>query len=305
MRNRDLLHLTLKVLIILSACGVLVLTLPSWAFSSGPGETGAEILNFHPSARAAALGDAFSGASGGLESVLYNPAALIRMERTEFEFSHMFWFLDTSMSSAGVGHRVGPAGVGAYVKQFRGSDTRRDIFGEREGGFDIRFTQYTLAAGYPTDEEEQSVGAAVNLITETMGDESGSAFSFDFGWHYRMWDGMSSYGLVARNIGGGIKTAESEADLPREIVFGGRNQVRAFEFLWEISTSRPYGFCWRSGISARMGEHFTLRAGFKYILEPEYSAGFGVQAGGWILDYAFFPHLDLGISHRISIGARL
>ncbi|MGM0441422.1 MAG: hypothetical protein ACQEQC_03270 [Elusimicrobiota bacterium] len=271
---------------------------------AGPGTTGGEVLNMSPGAGPAALGEAFGARSGQINSTVYNPAGLRWIEGLNFEASHMLYYLDTQMSSVGYGQKIGTLGLGIHVKNFMAEDTARDVIGQKEESFNINFGRYTVAAALPAEEEGQSWGAAVNVITESIYEKSAAAASLDLGWHYKM-DDTASAGIVIRNIGQSIKVAGSKVDLPRQGVLAGEYRIGSYNFLSEISVSRQYNFGFRSGIQANMGRYLMLRAGFTYVTAPELTTGFGIDTGRWTLDYSFSPHFDLGMSHRFSLGVKL
>ena len=103
-------------------------------------------------------------------------------------------------------------------------------------------------------------------------------------------------------LGGKIKLDRSEAKLPLKYVLGGSHSMGKFLFTWETFTGRQINFGWQCGLQADV-KSFKLRSGFAYITNPDITFGFGIPYRNWSLDYAFFPHQDLGIAHRISVGA--
>lgn len=268
------------------------------------GTTGGQILEVDSSARAAALGYAFTGLADGYTGALYNPAGLTQLSGPEIEISHMRYYEETHMSSIGSAHKLGQFGLAAHIKQFSATDTERDYIGNRVDDFTIAFRQFTVAAGYPMPDEGASLGAAVNIITENIHNDSGTGFSLTGGWHYLLPDG-SSYGLTVRNAGTGIKTSDSEADFPLEAAVGGAYRPGKFILLWEAATSRQFNFAFRSGIQANMSREFCMRFGFTYLTRPEFTVGFGINVENWVVDYAFLLHADLGMAHRISLGFKL
>src|SRR3989304_5286121 len=68
-----------------------------------------------------------------------------------------------------------------------------------------------------------------------------------------------------------------------------------------------YNYSLRGGIEYNLLEYISLRSGFSN--EPSrYSAGIGINYSYFSLDYAFFTHMDLGLTHQaglvISFGSQ-
>ncbi|MFH1415532.1 MAG: UPF0164 family protein [Elusimicrobiota bacterium] len=281
----------------------------SWSsLYGGYGTAGARILNLKCSARISAMGNAFAGLSDDLNAVVYNPAGLSLLYGTEFQFTRLVYLLDSGMSSVTYGQKIGRFGLGVKVKLFTADDTYRDEVGYNEKEFGIRYSQYTVGAGYPLF-LRHSLGVAVNVVTEDFqlektgyaeGDISGRAVGFDIGWLYRGYRG-DSFGLVLRNIGGRINTGSEKSPLPAQYVLGGGHRMGKFLFVWEIFTGREISFGWECGLEAEMSG-FSVRSGFMYLTNPDISFGFGLPYKNWRLDYAFSPHQDLGTAHRVSLG---
>jgi hypothetical protein len=61
-----------------------------------------------------------------------------------------------------------------------------------------------------------------------------------------------------------------------------------------------YNFSLRGGIEYELMKYISLRSGFSN--EPStYSAGIGIHYSMFSLDYAFFTHNDLGITHQAGL----
>lgn len=61
-----------------------------------------------------------------------------------------------------------------------------------------------------------------------------------------------------------------------------------------------YNFSLRGGIEYNLLKYLSLRSGFSN--EPSnYSAGIGINYSYFSLDYAFFTHTDLGITHQVGL----
>ncbi len=292
-------------LVLLCSCTLMITKLPSSAW--GYGTTGAQILNLNSSAKITAMGNANAGLSDDLNAIVYNPAGLTQIFGTQLQFTRLIYFLDTGMSSMTFGREIGKAVIAFKWKFFKAEDTYRDSLGYNEKKFDIKYSQYTLGIGCPVF-DRHSAGIGVNIISENYGlgsvsqfgkDKKDSTIGFDIGWLYRGYRG-DSFGAVVRNLGGSIKVDKAKIKLPLKYVFGGSHKMGRFLFVWDVFTSRQVKFGWQCGLQADV-KGLKVRSGFMYITDPDITIGFGLPYRNWSVDYAFFPHQDLGVAHRISL----
>ncbi len=276
---------------------------------AGPGTVSGQLLGIENAAKVSALGGAYAGLSDDLNAVSYNPAGLAQIYGTEFQFTHVLYYLDTRINSFTYGQRIGKLGIGFKWKMLSAEDTGRKSSGAKIENFDITMSHYAFGVGFPVAERHR-VGFTMNIISEKYEvggmnnfteDLSDSGVGFDIGWHYTGFRG-SSYGIVIRNMGSGLKPADEEAPFPRQYVAGGAHRMNRFNFLWEAYTSNQTNFAWKCGIEANLSDNFKARAGLSVITKTDFTLGFGIPYNNWDMDYAFFPHQDMGIVHRISLG---
>ncbi len=288
-------------------------------YGSGYGTVGAQILNLNSSSRSGAMGYAMGAVSGDVNSVVYNPAALQGIKGISAQVSHLVYFLDSKMSSISYGQKFGDIGAGAKIKIFSAQDTERDGQGEKVGDFDIRFTQLSMGAGMPLN-DRLSAGAAIKYISEIydVSDSlSASAAALDLGLWLKGFDG-DSFGLILKNLGPEMKVGREKVSLDRKAALAGAHDLRGYLFVWEISTSRQYSVGFQAGLELDVMRYLKFRAGGTYITRPNFMVGIGIpwepsmfslwSLGSthkpplWELDYAFFPHMDMGMTHRFSLG---
>ncbi len=287
---------------------IMGLLCPCLVYAGGYGTAGAQILNLNGSAKIAAMGDANAGVADDLNAVISNPAGLIQVYGTELQLARVVYFLNTGMNVLTYGQRVGRVGMGLNLKFFSAEDTYRDSLGYGSKKFIIRYGQYTLGAGY-SFLLRHSVGVSLNMVTENFrlgstdgfdSDKKDSVMAFDVGWLYRGYRG-DSFGAVIRNIGGEISPGEKKDRVPLKYVLGGGHILGKFLFAWEVFNSLQVSFGWKFGVQVDL-HYMKLRCGCKYVIGPDMTIGFGLPYGMWLLDYAFFPHQDLGAAHRLSLG---
>lgn len=276
--------------------------------AKGYGTAGAQILNVYSSARIVGMGGAYAGLSDDLNAITYNPAGLANIYGTQIQFSRLVYFLDTNMNSIVLGQSLGNIGLGLKIKIFSAEDKYRDVIGFNPKTFKITYSQYTFGLGIPIY-NSYTLGASMNIVSEIFDLSSipqikkemkGSVTGFDIGILYKAKKG-ASYGVVLRNIGSDIKIDRRGDALPLNLVFGGGHKMGRFILTWEMLTGRQKSFVWKSGIEVDLKD-FKLRGGFNYVSKPDLTVGFGVPYRNFSFDYAFIPHQDLGIAHRLTLG---
>ncbi|MDA3792312.1 MAG: UPF0164 family protein [Elusimicrobia bacterium] len=282
---------------------------PAGILHASPGAVSGQILNIEDSAKVAALGGAYAGLSNDLNAVSYNPAGLAQIYGTEFQFTHVLYYLDTTINAFTYGQSLGKAGFGFKWKLLSAADTARDSSGAELDDFDIRMAQYSIGFGIPVAERHR-LGAVMNILSEKFAvkginnytkDQTDGGVGFDIGWHYTGFRG-SSYGIVIRNMGSGLKVADEEAPLPYQYVLAGAHKMSKFNFSWEAYTGAETSFAWKCGLEAELSDYFRARAGLSVVTKTDFTLGFGIPYDNWDMDYAFFPHQDMGLVHRVSLG---
>lgn len=96
---------------------LLLLAGASTAHAQKVGSTSMQFLKVMPSARAAAMGEAYSVIATGAEAIHWNPAGLMAVEGHEFAATYVDWLLDTQQGSFAYAVSLGRRGaVGIQVQ---------------------------------------------------------------------------------------------------------------------------------------------------------------------------------------------
>src|SRR5690625_1926604 len=96
---------------------LLLLAGASTAHAQKVGSTSMQFLKVMPSARAAAMGEAYSVIATGAEAIHWNPAGLMSVEGHEFAATYVDWLLDTQQGSFAYAVSLGRRGaVGIQVQ---------------------------------------------------------------------------------------------------------------------------------------------------------------------------------------------
>lgn len=316
---------------IIFICLAALITVSFNCRAGGLGTTGGQILDMHTSARVMAMGNAGVGLSGDPNSLIYNPAGLSKLSGIKVQGTHIFYFLGTYLESLTLGNKINNIGTAAKIKIFTTKDTVRDSNGNEGEDFSVTYYQYSFGFGYHLN-KRHSIGAGLNYIAEHIFNDTGHAAGINLGWQYdysRMREvkslsisryggirhkecseseSLGTLGAVIKNIGTKIATGGGQGEfLPVQLAVGGWHSIPYIENLlgaWEGYVTKDLDYGIKAGVEGEI-EGFKARAGGLYKGGPNVNMcfGFGVPSKNWNIDYAFLLNLDLGMSHRISIGA--
>lgn len=206
----------------------LVLVLSASA-EAGAGRTGAQFLTLGGGTRAAAMGEAYSTASGDVMALLWNPSGLAEVEE-----------IQTALSYYNAGARFGEAGEGIYYGIFAAAFPAGDLgtFGiglqlNGQGEIDVTIdspevikreslgTNWALTLSY-ADEflPNLYLGVSGKVIRQKLWKESATAYAADIGLQYRL--SLLTLGVAVQNWGTRIqfKDAHQSDPLPRMMRMG-------------------------------------------------------------------------------------
>ncbi len=266
------------------------------------GTTGASFLKLSVGARAEALGEAGVVGLDGVESLYWNPAALVAVESPQAMVSHQqLWqhVTATAIAFAFRNDRVGSIAVG--LEQM-GIGSWNNVSGE--AGVDAGDLAVLVGIGRSLS-ERVAVGVAARTLHSNIGDHSASGFSVDCGLHYRVSDRLVLAGAV-RNLGSGFSYMDAAADpLPSVGSFGGAFRWRSVLFVGEARKERGTDAYGAVGAEIRVHPLLSLRAGSRLGSTADRAssnAAWGLGVGlpaGLRFDYSFHDS-DLGGSHQFS-----
>lgn len=303
---------------------------------SNVGTTTGQFLGIGPSARNAAMGNAGSASTFGIESVYFNPASLGALNDVGVEFSHGFWFADIGFDYA------------ALALPLRGWGT---VFGSvmhlDSGEIDVRTVDQPLGTGerYSVTNTALSVGfgrritsrfltgGKITIAEEKIWNSSNRFVVFSVGTTYRLSDRGLQLGSSLSNLG----TRASFSGRDTAILYdanpdthGDNSTLPANQFMGEfpvpsifrIGLSLPVETSERSALlllldaqhpsdnteSVNIGTEWTyrgimaLRAGYQQLFQDE-------SALGWTLGFGIWPrlgdtnaHFDYGWADHDLLG---
>ena len=174
------------------------------------GQAGAYELLINPWARSSGLASSNTASIRGIESVFLNVAGLTGTNSTEIMFSHASWFADISISSFGVGQKVGDTGVmGISFMSLDFGEIVRTTEQNPNGGLGTFSPQFmNVGLSYAKKFTDRiSGGVTLRLISESAAEIAANGFSFDTGIHYVTGSrNQAKFGIALKNIGTGINT---------------------------------------------------------------------------------------------------
>jgi hypothetical protein len=273
------------------------------ALEADGGQPGSWLMNY-AGARTLGLGGSFVAAADNALGVLWNPAGLPGLDRSELLFENTRLFEDTSVNGLGFampGNWLPSFGLCA-VSMRSGDFQRTNEMNDDLGSFRETETAYvfTLAKGFSP---RFAVGANLKVLQQTVEDWSAGGVGFDAGVMARVLPSLR-VGAAVLNVGGPSPTLRETAEpFPTQVrggfaleVLGGRGLVtaevdHAGNRAAQLHAGSEYWI--QPGIGLRVGfQNEGATGGFSYRFAPQYQVDYGVA------DHA------LGLSHRVGVSYR-
>ncbi len=269
-------------------------------------ESGADFLNIGASARASALGSAYTALADDAYSLYYNPAGLAGARRG-VSVMHADWALDGSYDFGAAAFPVAGTGVTGAVSFTRldhGAMDGRGVSGESSGGFSAADKAFGLGLGWMSGGVR--LGAGAKLLSSEIAGYHASAVAFDAGASRKL-DGMPlTLGLAVRNLGRGMKFIDKRENLPLTVSAGA-----AFAVIPAVSLAAEVNrLVYDRRTTFAVGTEYGLLGGLA--LRGGYAAGavsggaltggVGFRAGTMSFDYSFSPFGELDTTRKFSLS---
>lgn len=184
---------------------------------SKSGTTAATFLEIPVSARAVALGSAFSAIANDASSLYWNPAGAARLEQTEVVFTHMNWIADLGFDYSAVAIPLGSFGtVGISFTSLSMADMAVRTIDKPDGTGEL-FSASSIALGvhYAKNLSDRfSIGFTGKYIQESIWHMSSQAFALDIGVLYttEFFNNMK-IGAIISNFGTDMRMSGRDARL--------------------------------------------------------------------------------------------
>ncbi len=295
-------------------------------------QTGFQFLSVGQSARAVALGNAFTTVVGTPNNMFYNPAGLAEIKGTiNVSINYFNWIADIQHTSAAATYT--PAGgeygvIGMSVQSVNYGDLDGTMVWNNSQGFveTGTFNPTALAVGLSYARaltDRFMVGGQVKLVGQYLGtsslpsgntkDNVANVVAFDFGTIYKTGFESLVFGMSVRNFSEEIKFVEESFQLPLTFQIG--LSVNAADFfmqgqedhaMWvtvDAVHPRSYPEYINLGLEYEFRKIFALRFGYiSNQSQNDFSLGFGVNQSGFSVNYAYQPFGVFGAINRFSAG---
>ena len=281
------------------------------------GTYAAQFLKIGVSARATAMGSAFTAVADDASSAYWNPAGLTAVDGTVVSLNHTEWPADINLEYAN--YTFSPGFIQGKVSLHARGLTMdpqvvRTIYRQQGTGemFDAGDMSFGLSyARYFTD--KFSAGATLSWMHMGLADRSVNSFVFDFGLLYRIGIRGMKLGMAVQNIGSQVNFDQRDSKLPTIFKVGVsldayRNGPHSMLVVGEFSHPSDNKEHQNFGLEYSFNNFVFLRSGYNVNYDSEaFAAGAGValrtsQSTSIDADYSFVDMGALGGVHRVSLG---
>ncbi len=298
---------------------IIMLALPSMVFAAGfakVGTFGGQELKIGVSARATAIGSAYTGVADDATAVFYNPGGLVNVTGNEVSLNHVAWAADTKLSTAimAFNPRSIPGTFAFSVRSFwMDPQLVRTAFNPEGTGetFDSGTTTFGLSyARFFTD--KFSAGVTLNYLHMGLAETAVNSGAFDFGIMYRIGIKDLKLGMTIQNLGGKFTFDERESKLP--VTFKVGVSFNAFKnekqrLTPALEFQHPSDNLERAnvGVEYALNNMFFARAGYHINYDTDglaYGFGAALPTGEHTRMQADYSAVDmeaLGLVHRFTV----
>ncbi len=275
---------------------LLLAALLAWPIASHA--AGLPSLRLSGGARAQALAEA---ATALPDAQALNPAAL-QTHGKSAAFSHGAWIQDISQDYLHLTWTRGQGVWGLSDQLWQTDDLERRTGPSAEPLG--RFGVYEGAAGlsYARTMDRMRLGLRLKFIRQSISTQNASGGAADLGLVYDLNTHLR-LGATLRNLGGMGQLDRRETDLPLEARLGAAyTGHKRLLIAFAAQQARGGDLTLHLGGEYRVGERLRLRAGYQSAENRNLSAGLGLVAGRWVVDYAYVPFSSgLGDAHRLTL----
>ena len=267
--------------------------------ADGEGTAGAPFLKIGTSARAEAMGSAYTAVVNDVDSTFWNPAGLMQLKRSSIGLTHLEWFEDIRyeyISYADKYDYVGAVGLslgflylGNIPKTLETATGDYDVYNSG-GTFGASDLLINFAWAGNVGWREHKVGVGVKIIQESIDDNSSFNFGIDLGnqwlisktrW-YRNLDKTSgivniipsTVGISVKNVGTPVKFFSQNDPLPLTAGLG-----MAYKFLDDdLTAALDFNYQTVEGLmTIHMGAEYWIHTGVK--TGPDQTLDVALRAG--------------------------
>jgi outer membrane protein OmpA-like peptidoglycan-associated protein len=294
---------------------------------SGAGSTSTNFQKIGMGARAAGMGNAFTGVADDVTAIFWNPAGLILAKGTQFNFTQGIWLQGVSDEYFAFSQNIDQDGAFGGSLEYLGTGSFPGALENPDGSYggvgpDISASNYYATLAYaqrlgnwiPGDFFKRSLlGLEASAVGQNVASVGNTASSFNLGYLYEITRKTFYVGALLSNVGTSIQNFTQ----PLSYRFAGSYQLRNTLMkkdrdiiALDANAYNDTGFKFDLGDEYQMTfgrNDVALRLG--YNTEDDLS---GITTGVGLahrfddftasLDYAFVPYGVLGDTHRVSLN---
>lgn len=266
-------------------------------------------LKIDPGAKASALGGTGVINSGSLAGFT-NPALLASLETGTIAAGHNQWLGDASQNYLAWNFQAGSVtcALGGRFLYVADLEMRNEATTEPLDNFSAWDMSFHAAGAVRLGIFD--LGAGIKILREKIWLESSSGVAFDAGLVIHPMTNLD-IAAVVQHIGPSVTMVDNEFRLPSTWRAGARYTfgipIGLLALSGEIRKPLDNSFSGGSGLEYTPKRWLKLRFGMRFFDDSrDLSAGMGLSAGDWILDYAFVPvKYAMGTVHRFSLQMSL
>ncbi len=293
------------------------------AENENAGTSGFTFLKVNYSARASAMGNAYTGLSNDADAVFFNPAGLVQINSPQASLTYMSYLDGINCGSAVYVYPVNEkTSFGVFAKGLSATEDRttademgqyeetNGVFGMSDFIFGISAARYLL--------DMLDVGINAKFIQESLDDNSASAVVIDVGIMHQSTNEHIKVGIALRNIGKQLTyytNNEYEEIMPTTLTVGFNYHPKE-KFYATIDIYKPLDneIFGRVGIEYQVHPMLALRTGYKtnasdwatggyndFLSGMSFGTGFDLNKYNLMMDYAIVSYGDLGFVNQISV----
>ncbi len=179
------------------------------------GTTSVQTLKVPMSVRAIGMGNAYCAAADDIQSVFWNPAGLIYLDRTAAIFTHINMPADIQLNSMAVAHSLGPNGVVGFHLLAMNTDDMPVRTITRPEGTNENFIAYDIVGGVSYARrltDRFTFGFNLRIINSGLEEEKYTGLLADIGGLYQTALRSLRLGFSVQNFGQDIDYSGTYSD---------------------------------------------------------------------------------------------
>ena len=287
-----------------------------FAANSNVGTSGFTFFKLDFSARANAMGGAYTALSNDVNAVFFNPAGLSQISEKQITTTYNSYLVGLSSGALAFSMPYEDRTI-AFFSQFL-TDEEDEV--SSDGVITGTFDNSELLVGISASQQVHPVvfiGGSLKYLRENLAGNSASAIVFDIGVLHQTTNKMLKVGLTLKNIGTQLTyytDDKNKETMPKEAVIGLNYFPKDYlNILLDVVKPFDDNFKGKLGVEYRYNKMLALRSGFnsnasdwnnggKLSFISGFSTGFGLNWRKYSFDYSIKSYGDFGFNNQITLN---